>query len=64
MGRIKTALVKRTTLKLMQGQEFSEDFSDNKKILGSTMPSKKIKNKVAGYLARLSRRNNVVKKTA
>lgn len=53
MGKIKTKLIKRTAEKLMdEGIEFSEDFEENKKILGDTMPSKKIRNQVAGYLVR------------
>ncbi len=56
MGRIKPAMVKRTSKELLQKDiSFSEQFSDNKKILGSTMPSKKVRNKIAGYIARLKR---------
>ncbi|MCF7910250.1 30S ribosomal protein S17e [Candidatus Pacearchaeota archaeon] len=57
MGKIKTRLVKRTAENLA-GQkdfEFNESFENNKKILGSNLPSKKIRNQVAGYLARLKR---------
>ena len=56
MGRIKSTMVKKTA-KILLGKEpaFSEDFENNKKILGNTMPSKPIKNKIAGYLARLKR---------
>tara|TARA_Y100000310_G_C20630138_1_gene788180 strand:- start:332 stop:517 length:186 start_codon:yes stop_codon:yes gene_type:complete len=53
MGRIKSTMVKRAATQLLQIQEFTEDFGENKKILGNTMPSKSIKNKIAGYLARL-----------
>ena len=35
-----------------QGIEFSEDFEKNKKILGSEMPSKKMRNQLAGFLVR------------
>lgn len=53
MGKIKTKLIKNTAEKLIdEGIEFSEDFEENKKILGNTMPSKKIRNQIAGYLAR------------
>ena len=56
MGRIKTALIKRTSTQLMAGYDgFSEDFEENKKILKDTMPSKSIRNKVAGYLGRLEK---------
>jgi len=55
MGRIKTSLVKRTSHQLMKekGDLFNLDFNHNKKLLADTMPSKKIRNKIAGYLSRL-----------
>jgi ribosomal protein S17E len=57
MGKIKTKLVKRTSENLIKREiPFSENFDNNKKILGSTMPSKKIRNQIAGMLARTKRR--------
>jgi len=56
MGRIKTSLIKRTAKELMkQDDKFTEDFEHNKKVLGKTMPSKKIRNQIAGYIARLKK---------
>lgn len=57
MGRIKSLLVKRTAKQLLAKQpaNFNEDFEKNKRILSNTMPSKSIKNKIAGYIARLKR---------
>ena len=56
MGKIKTKLVKRTALNLNKRDiPFSESFNSNKKILGNTMPSKKIRNQIAGFLARVKR---------
>ena len=56
MGRIKSALVKRASKKMMKEENvFTTQFEDNKKVLGNTMPSKRIKNMIAGYLARLKR---------
>ncbi len=53
MGKIKSKLIKRSAKILMkEGIEFSEDFEKNKKILGDTMPSKKIRNQMAGFLSR------------
>jgi len=53
MGKIKSKLIRRTSKELTkQGIEFSKDFEKNKKILGKTMPSKKIRNQMAGFLAR------------
>lgn len=57
MGKIKTAMVKRASRELLARDdlEFNEDFEHNKKILGKTMPSKKVRNKIAGYIGRLNR---------
>lgn len=56
MGRIKSTLVKRTSHKLLEEQAtFTNSFEHNKRVLAQTMPSKKIRNKIAGYLARLVR---------
>ena len=56
MGKIKSKLIKRTAKNLIkEGIEFNESFEENKKILKGTMPSKKIKNQIAGYLVRLKK---------
>ena len=56
MGKIKTGLIKRTAHRLMNEDiDFSEDFEKNKKLLGQEMPSKKVRNQIAGYIARLKR---------
>jgi|WetSurMetagenome_2_1015567.scaffolds.fasta_scaffold431554_2 ribosomal protein S17E len=56
MGRIKPALVKRTAKKLMAGENsFTSSFEENKRILGHTMPGKWIRNRLAGYLAKLKK---------
>jgi ribosomal protein S17E len=57
MGKIKSKLIKRISNDLIKkGVEFSESFEENKKILGKTMPSKKIRNQMAGFLARLKKK--------
>lgn len=58
MGKIKIKLVKRTAVNLAKRDlPFNESFENNKRILGSnTMPGKKIRNQVAGMLARTKRR--------
>jgi len=57
MGRIKPKLIKRTTRALLsQENKFSSNFEENKKRLADTMPSKKVRNKIAGYLVRLKER--------
>ena len=59
MGRIKSALIKRTAKGLLkEDNKFTESFDTDKKILGSSMPSKSLRNKIAGYLARLKRMEN------
>jgi len=59
MGRIKSILIKRTAEKLMQEQEFSDNFEENKKILGESMPSKRIRNIIAGYITRLKKKGKL-----
>ena len=55
MGKIKSKLVKKTAHNISKEIKFSEEFDENKKILGNTMPSKKIKNQLAGYLIKLTK---------
>lgn len=59
MGRIKTMLIKRTTTELMEkhSDEFTTNFNDNKKILGTKarINSKKMRNIIAGYATRLKK---------
>jgi small subunit ribosomal protein S17e len=59
MGKIKSRLIKRTANTfLKRGINFDEAFEKNKKIIGTVLPSKKIRNQVAGYLSRLQKRKN------
>ena len=56
MGRIKSTLVKRTATKLLsEDNKFTEDFETNKVLLKNSMPSKSLRNKIVGYIARLKR---------
>jgi len=56
MGRIKSKLVKRTSrLLLKEKNQFNGNFEDNKKFLVGLTSSKKIRNKIAGYIARLKK---------
>lgn len=53
MGRIKSKLIKRTGRSLLKEESsFTSDFDDNKRVLKGLMPSKKIRNQVAGYITR------------
>jgi len=58
MGRIKSKLVKRTAHSLLKAENlFTNSFETNKKVLGNNlMPSKKIRNQIAGYISRLKKR--------
>jgi small subunit ribosomal protein S17e len=57
MGRIKPLMVKRAGYQLAETvSEFSDNFEHNKKLLKNTMPSKSIRNKVAGYIVRLEKK--------
>ena len=53
MGRIKSKLIKRTGRSLL-GEEnnFSDTFEDNKELLKGLTQSKKMRNQIAGYIAR------------
>ncbi len=55
MGRIKLLMVKKAARQLLEikPEVFTSSYEHNKKVLGSTMPSKPIRNKIAGYIARL-----------
>ncbi|OGM01560.1 30S ribosomal protein S17e, partial [Candidatus Woesearchaeota archaeon RBG_13_36_6] len=56
-GRIKTTLIKRITNKLVREHkdEFKKDFESNKQLVTKfvDIPSKKIRNVIAGYVTRL-----------
>ena len=54
MGRVKSLMIKKAARQLIEGQHnFNESFEHDKKILSNTMPSKPIRNKIAGYIARM-----------
>ncbi len=54
MGRIKSTMIKKTArLLLKEENHFTSNFENNKLVLGDTMPSKKMRNKIVGYISRL-----------
>lgn len=55
MGRIKSTLIKRTARSLVKHNISSDSFEQNKRVLGNSLPSKSIRNKVAGYITRLNK---------
>lgn len=57
MGKIKSKLIKRSAEELIKkGIKFDAEFGKNKRILGNTMPSKKIRNQIAGYLSKKNKK--------
>lgn len=63
MGRIKTAMIKRAAEQIVAREPdmFNESFEHNKKLLGNnTMPSKRIRNKVAGHIGRIKKINKKI----
>ena len=63
MGRIKTKNVKNASKQLIAKEHsFTDNFEHNKVLITGFMPSKPIRNKVAGYLARLIRLQNTPKR--
>lgn len=59
MGRIKSTLIKRTSKQIIDDNpdRYTKEFELNKKILGSSLPSKRLRNKIAGYVSRLKKNN-------
>ncbi len=56
MGKIKSKMMRKTANALMKEDlEFEKDFEKNKAILGSTMPSKRLRNRIAGLISRMKR---------
>ena len=57
MGRIKSKVVKKTSnILISEDSRFSKDFDENKSIIRELMPSKKVRNQIAGQLVRLKKR--------
>lgn len=55
MGRIKSALIKRTAKALLKEEnKFNSEFNNNKRHLGNLMPSKRLRNRIAGYVTRIN----------
>ncbi|MDR3222162.1 MAG: 30S ribosomal protein S17e [Methanobrevibacter sp.] len=59
MGNIRTSFVKRISKELIETHigKFSTDFDDNKRLVAeySTVSTKHLRNKIAGYVTRLMR---------
>ncbi len=56
MGKTKSKSIRRTAKTLIEkGIDFEDNFEDNKKILGRNMPSKRVRNQMAGFLTRTTK---------
>ena len=57
MGRIKTTLIKRTALELLERHpdSFKDNFEENKKIVDelAEIKTKKLRNSISGYITRI-----------
>lgn len=62
MGNIRTSFVKRTSAELIETYEgkFTTDFDENKKLVEefTTVSTKHLRNKIAGYVTRLVRQGS------
>lgn len=58
MGKIKSKLIKRTAKIFIKEGIGADSFEKNKALLPNTMPSKKIRNQVAGLLTKLKKIEN------
>jgi len=65
MGRIKSKLVKRTSLTLLKEENaFTDKFENNKELIKGLTDSKKVRNQIAGYIARKKKSEEKVTKTS
>ena len=58
MGRIKSKIVKRSSLALIKEDNiFTGKFEENKELLKGLTESKKVRNQIAGYITRIKKHN-------
>ncbi|MCX6750670.1 MAG: hypothetical protein NTZ83_04390 [Candidatus Pacearchaeota archaeon] len=62
MGKIKSKMIRKAANALTKEDlSFNKDFEKNKSILGRTMPSKRLRNKIAGLISRMKRQEEKAK---
>jgi len=63
MGKIKSKAMRRNANVMIKRESgFAEDFGRNKKVLGNnTIPSKKLRNKIAGLISRVKTQERIKK---
>jgi small subunit ribosomal protein S17e len=64
MGRVRTKDIKTVAFNLIQQHQFTTDFEKNKKIISEINlgVTKKMRNKIAGYITRVMKRNKRIEK--
>ncbi len=66
MGRVRNTWVRRNVEKIMDrfGDEFTKDFEKNKEILKEKTKtySKKVRNRMAGYITKIKKEGIILKK--
>lgn len=56
MGKIKSKAIRKAANSLTkESLQFNKDFEKNKAILGREMPSKRLRNRLAGLISRMKR---------
>ncbi len=56
MGKIKSKVIRKSAKTLMnEGVKFNDDFEKNKKMLNGLTISKKLRNQIAGLLAKIKK---------
>jgi ribosomal protein S17E len=62
MGKIKSKMIRKAANSLTkENLNFDKSFEKNKSILGRTMPSKRLRNKIAGLISRMKRQEEKAK---
>lgn len=62
MGKIKSKMIRKTANALVkENLDFEKDFEKNKAILGKEMPSKRLRNRIAGLISRMKRQEEKAK---
>ena len=63
MGKIKSKMMRKTANALVKEDiGFDKSFEKNKSILGKTMPSKRLRNRIAGLISRMKKQEEKIKK--
>ena len=62
MGKIKSKGIRKAAKLLLREEiKFTDRFEENKRLLGNTMPSKKVRNQLAGLLTKIKKEEKLKK---